>query len=130
MRFPIAKSLQAPLETDNSDRNVGCFRSFVHQSSYAVICNEMHYDFFADHIRTLASQDVHTHCGFDVAKEQFDIPPFKVKVGQFLGRILCRVKQGSDNVKLLSSEAWIVDRHLDLSQDQFFRQLCPLLFGV
>jgi hypothetical protein len=41
---------------------------------------------------------------------------------------LCCSKQGSDDIKLLSSEAWIFHTHFDLTQGQFFRELCPRVY--
>jgi hypothetical protein len=40
------------------------------------------------------------------------------------------IKQGGDDVKFLSSESRIVHRNPDLSQDQFFRKVRPLVYRI
>ena len=80
MRLPVAQHLKAALETDNPNREV---RRLGHQPPDTVVGDEVHQDFFPDHFRRLAPQDIHSHGRLDIAEEQLNIPALEVKVGKF-----------------------------------------------
>src|SRR4030042_3810017 len=120
MWFPVAKCLHTALEAHNSNPKIQLFCRLAHQPPDTVVCNEVHQDFFAYHLRCLAAQDIHPHGRLDVAEKQLDIPPLEVKSSKLFGRILYGIKQGGDDVKFLSSEPRIFHSNFDLPQ----KQLC------
>ncbi len=81
MGLPVTKGLHAALETHNPNLKIRFFRSLIHQSPDAVVGDEVHQDFLADHLRRSAAQNVHVHGRLDVVEKQLDIPPLEVKLG-------------------------------------------------
>jgi len=127
MWLPVAQRLEATLEADKPARNVRRLGRFSHQPPDTVVSDEVHQDFFTDHFRRLAAQDLHPHGRLDVAKEQLDIPALEVKIGKFSSGIMRGIQESGDNVKVLNPEARTGHRDLDLPQGQLFRELLPLL---
>jgi len=128
MGFPTAKGLYAALETHNSNTDRRFFRRLAHQPPDTVVGDEVHQDFFTDHHRRQAAQDIQPHGYLDVSKKQLDIPPFKVKFGKLFGGISRGIKQGGDDVKPLSPETTIFHPDLDLSQNKLLRKSLPFFF--
>jgi hypothetical protein len=122
---PTTKSLQATLETDNPDFDGSLFCGFVHQPPNAVVSDEVHQDFFTDHFRRSASQNIHPQGCLDVAEKQFNIPPLEIEFGKLLRRILLGVQQGGNDIETLCPETRMLDRDTDLSQGEFFREVFP-----
>nr|WP_305042828.1 hypothetical protein [Geoalkalibacter sp.] len=115
MGLPVAQRLEASLEADKPDckvRRLGCL---THQPPDTVVGDKMHQDFFPDHVRRLAPQDVHPHGRLDVAEEQLDIPALEVKVGKFSSGIARGIQKRGDDIKVLNPEARIGNRDLDLA---------------
>src|SRR3989339_1414903 len=130
MWLPATKGLHTALETYNSNRKIRFFRSLIHQPPDTVVGDEVHQDFLADHLRRSAAQNIQAHGRLDVAEKQLNIPPFEVKLGKLLRRISLGIKQGSDDVKPLSSESRMFHRDFDLPQDKLLRELLPHLFRI
>ena len=116
MRLPVAQGLQTALEADRPNRQTRLLGRLEHQVANAVVGDEVHQDFFADHVRCLAAQDIHSHGRFDIAEEQLNIPALQVEIGQVSSRILDGVQQGGHEVELSGPKPWIGDCDLDLPQ--------------
>jgi len=130
MWLPVTKGLHTAFEAHNSNRKIRFFRSLIHQPPDTVVGDEVHQDFFADHLRRSAAQDIQAHGRLDVAKKQLDIPPFEIKLGKLLRRISLGIKQGGDDVKPLYSESRMFHRDFDLPQDKLLRKLLPCVFRI
>lgn len=127
MWLPVAQRLEAALEADNPDYKVRHLGRLSHQLPDTVVGDEVHQDFFPDHFRRLAPQDIHSHGRLDVAEEQLDIPALEIKVGKFSSGIVHGIQESGDDVKVRNPEARIGNGDLDLPQGQLFRKLLPLL---
>lgn len=74
MRLPVAKGLHTALEAYNSNLKSNVFGRLAHQAPDTVIGNEVHQDFFAYHLRSLAAKNIHPHGRLDIAEKQLHIP--------------------------------------------------------
>jgi len=95
--------LNGSLETDAAHWNPLVPCGLVHESAGAVVGNEVHQNFFANHFRGFAAQHIHAEGDLDLAEEQFDIPAPEIEFSQFGSGIGHGVKQGSDKGELRSS---------------------------
>ena len=59
-------------------------RGFQDECTDEVISDKIHGDLFVYHLRALALQDIHTHGGFDISKEEFSHPSSAIKIGECL----------------------------------------------
>ena len=118
MRLPLAQRLHAALKTDSSHALALCARRVNHKTTNTVVGDQVHEYFLAHHVRCFTAHNVHTQGGFDVAKEQLNIPSLKVKFSQFVGWVLLSIEQGGDEVKCSHPEARRVDADFNLTKRQ------------
>ncbi len=116
MGLPVAQCLETALETDNPNRKIRCLDRIQHQPPDTVVGDKVHQDFFPDHVRRPAPQDVYPHGRLDVAEKQLDIPALEVKIGKFSSGIVRGIQKRGDDVKVPNPEARIGYRNLDLPQ--------------
>ena len=118
MRLPLPECLDAAFKTDPADWFVLARGRLPHKTANAVIDNQVHEDFLADHVRRFATQNIHAHGRFDIPKKQFDVPPLKIQIRQLAGGIGFHIQQGRDEVKGGNSKAGLLHRHFDLPEDE------------
>ena len=118
MWLPLPECLDAGFKTDPADRFVLSRGRLPHETANPVIGNQVHEDFLVNHVRRFAAQNVHPHGRFDIPKKQFDIPPLEIQIRQLGGGIGRSIQQGRDEVKGGHSEAGMLHRHFDLSEDE------------
>lgn len=80
LRLPLPQGLNGGLETEPAWRLTRFLGRLDHQQANRVVGDEVHQDFFLHHLLGTTAQYVHAHRGFDVAKEQFDIPALEIQV--------------------------------------------------
>ena len=98
LRLPLPNGLDTGLETDAlrcAFDGIGCVDN---QPTYGVIDNELHQELLPHQVGRSASQHIHAHGGFYVAKEQFHTPTLAVEIGQFGSAITRRIQQRGDQV--------------------------------
>src|ERR1700690_2681234 len=73
------EGLQCPFETDLSWLQPMFLSRLRHHLANQIVGQHMDPDFFADHLRTLATQDVHLQKGFERTQIEFGVPALAVE---------------------------------------------------
>lgn len=87
-------------------------RALQDEQAEGIVGARMRTDFLLHHSRGLATQDVHLHRRFDIAKEQLNAPPAAVELSSLLYRIATGIGERSSDPHALSSKAFAHDGHL------------------
>ena len=91
---PLPERVAGALEADALNGHIVQCGGMLHEAADAVVGDGMHDDFFTDHRRGFATQDIHAHGDLDVAEEQLNGPAPEVQLAEPFGRPFHRVEQG------------------------------------
>jgi len=83
--FPLSQSLYTAFKADPTHSNAFVPCRLKHESANAIVCNKVHGDFLAYHLRRFTAQNIHVHGGFDVPEEQFHIPTLIINISNLAG---------------------------------------------
>ena len=86
-RAVLAHGVHAAFEAHLFHRLAVQGRRLGHQAADEIVARQIHLQFFMDHGRAFAAQNLHAQAALEVAPPQLNAPAAQVKGGQFVGGI-------------------------------------------
>ena len=82
MGCPLAQRVTGTFEAEAAEIGGVKKGRFEHEGADEVVGDQVHVEFATNHVGTQTAQHVQVHDGFDVAEEEFDLPPASIEFGE------------------------------------------------
>ena len=111
----MTECLAGSFETDSVEFALGGVRGLEHGGADKIVGDDVHGEFFFDHCRRPASEDIDAERNLDVSQVEFDPPSTAVQFGKGAGRKLSVIGEGGGEGDVLASKSGDIDREGDMA---------------